>query len=356
MKIEEVNKYADFITLRDSWQAVLQRCDHTIFSTWEYLSTWWKYYGKNANLKVLLAQENRETLSIAPLMISNYTVSHLGSLHKLQFLGHGSDCADFIIPNENTKFLELFLDDLLQFSEWDILELEGINEESTSARTLLDLQNNYTPKLELNDWFSNYYVSLSNSFNVFINGLRRKLRRELDRTMRRLVENYKVEFTTQHDFNSVEVAMETFFDLHQMRWKSKGEDGVFANEVNRDFHISLAKTFNEKGWLALYFLTVDDEPISAVYTFDYNQKKYACLSGLDPEFRKFGVGNLLHKHIIEECFRKRFREYNLGRGFMQYKTQWATGVRKNLGMTITKGGWRVPFLLWIKNFKTHFHI
>ena len=287
-------------------------------------------------------------------MLSKHT-SHFGSLHKIQFIGHGSDYAEFILPKENTKCLELFLDYLLQFSDWDILELEGINEKSTTAKALLAIRNHYTPELELNDWSSCSYICLSNSLRDFMKSLSRNVRKNLDRRMRRLKENYKVEFKTQNDFDSVRAAMETFFNLHDKRWNSKGEEGVFATEVNRDFHVSLAETFNEKGWLALYFLTVDDEPISAAYTYDYDQKKYGCLTGFDPNFGQFGIGNLLKIHIIEECFRKQFSEYDLGRGSESYKTEWATGVRKNLAMGMTKGGWRVPLLLWLSNIKKHLY-
>ena len=355
MELKEVTDYSDFVTLRDAWQDALQRSDHSIFSTWEYLSTWWNHYGKGATLRVLVAQEKEEVLGIAPLIITKHTVFSLGCLHKIQFLGHGSDCTDFIFPKESTECLEFFLDYLFQFSDWDTLELEGINEESTTAKILLNIQNNSTSKLEFNDWSSCHYICLLHTFTDFIKGLKRNMRKELDRKMRRLRENYKVEFKTQNDFDSVNVAMETFFKLHQKRLKSKGEEGVFANEINRNFHISLAETFNEKGWLTLHFLTVDDEPISAEYCFDYNQKTYACLSGFNPDFSKFGVGTLLQMHIIEECFKKRFKEYNLGRGSMPYKIEWANGVRKNLAVTMTKRSWRVPLLLWISNIKKHLY-
>jgi CelD/BcsL family acetyltransferase involved in cellulose biosynthesis len=206
----------------------------------------------------------------------------------------------------------------------------------------------------VNDWSLCYYIRLSDSRMDYINSLSRNVRKNLNKRMRRLNDNYKVEFKTQDDFDSIRDAMELFFNLHGKRWKSKGHEGAFANEDNRAFQISLAETFNEKGWLALYFLTVDDEPISAACTFDYNLKKYGYLTGFDPEFSQFGVGNLLKMHIIDECFRKRFREYDFGRGSESYKTEWATGVRKNLSVGMANGGCRVPLLLWINDFKNKY--
>lgn len=347
-----MENYNEFLNLRESWQSLLQQCDHTIFSTWEYLATWWKYYGKTAKLKVLLALEREKILGIAPLMLSNQT-SHFGNLHKIQFMGHGSDYADFIFPNENINYLVFLMRNLLQFSDWEIVELVGIPESSNTTKTLFNSQDRRSSELELTNWSSNYSISLSNSFKDFLKDLSRNVRKNLSRRMRRLKENYKVEFKTQNDFDSVKKAMEVFFNLHDNRWKSKGETGVFAVEENRDFHIDLAKTFNEKGWLSLYFLNVDDEPISAAYTYDYGPKKYGCLTGFNPEFGQFGIGNLIKIHIIEDCFKKKLNEYDLGRGSESYKTEWANRVRKNLALRATKGGLRMNVLSWINNFKNY---
>jgi hypothetical protein len=48
MKIVEINDYAGFLSLKERWNEVLQRCNHTIFSTWEWLSTWWNHFGNDA--------------------------------------------------------------------------------------------------------------------------------------------------------------------------------------------------------------------------------------------------------------------------------------------------------------------
>jgi CelD/BcsL family acetyltransferase involved in cellulose biosynthesis len=147
--------------------------------------------------------------------------------------------------------------------------------------------------------------------------------------MRKLRENYKVEVKTQHDFSSIDEAMEIFFDLHQKRWGSKGKLGAFASKAFRDFHLDLARTFEERAWLALYFLMANDEPVAAVYSFDYHGKKYGYLTGFDPDFGRYGVGNLLKMHVVEDCIKKGFREYDLMRDLEPYKAEWATGFRKN---------------------------
>jgi CelD/BcsL family acetyltransferase involved in cellulose biosynthesis len=157
---------------------------------------------------------------------------------------------------------------------------------------------------------------------------------------------FNVDFKTQHDFRSVKEAMQIFFKLHQKRWESKGQHGAFASKSIRDFHLDLSAIFDEKGWLSLYFLSINNEPVAAVYSFDYSRKKYGYLTGFDPEFAQYGVGNVLKMHVIRECIRKGFKEYDLTREFEPYKREWTTGVRRNLVARMVIKGWFAEMYNW----------
>jgi len=343
MRITEIDSCSDLFALKDRWNDVLRRCDHSVFSTWEWHLTWWKYFGKERGLRVLIAQEKDEILGIAPLMLSEYSFLHVGKLRKIEFAGsQSSDYNNFILPNE--KCAKLFLNHLLKFSDWDLLELRDINEESTSANALQAICSSHTLKLKLNVSSLCPYVNLPTSLEVFVNRLGRNMRRNLRKRMRKLQVEHKVEVKSQRDFGSIRESMQLFFKLHQKRWRLKEKPGAFVDEAFRDFHVNLARIFDEKGWLALYFLTADDMPVAALYSFDYNLKKYGYLTGFDPDFGNYGVGNLLKMYAIEECIRKGFKEYDMTRGFEPYKLDWATGVRKNFVVKMVNKGWRAPLL------------
>jgi len=193
---------------------------------------------------------------------------------------------------------------------------------------------------------------------VFAADLGSNMRKNQNRYMRKLCQEYTVGFKTHHDFGSIREAMETFFRLHQKRWESKGQSGAFADKASCDFHMDLAEIFDQKDWLALYFLTANDEPIAAAYTFDYNLKKHARLTGFNPDFSNFRVGNLLKMHIIEECIRKGLKEYNLSRGAGFGKEYWSTGVRKNYVAKMYNENWRGQLIsytrtLLSKTFRPH---
>jgi CelD/BcsL family acetyltransferase involved in cellulose biosynthesis len=340
VRITEIENYDDFIALKDRENGLLQKCGNTIFSTWEWLSTWWRHFGKEKTLRVLVAEERDEILGIAPLMLSKYHLRYLGNFHRIEFIGSwDSDYNEFILAKQNTDCLKLFLNHLIEFSDWDSLELREINEESSTAKALQAIGNSQDPKLEMDVSALCPYIILPTSLKVFTSSLGSNMRKNLRRYMRKLRQEYKVGFKTQSDFASTKEAVETFFKLHQERWESLGQAGAFADKVTRDFHVEIAEIFDQRNWLALHFLTANDEPIAAAYTFNYNLTKYARLTGFDPDFSHFRVGNLLKMHIIEECIKKGFVEYNLSRGTGFGKEYWSTGVRTNFVAKMYNKNW-----------------
>ena len=291
---------------------------------------WWKHFGQGRNLRILVAKEKDEIVGVAPLMLSRYSFLHLGKLNKIEFIGSPhSDYNNFPLIREERECFKLFLNHLMESSDWDLLELRDVREGSVSANVLQFACNKETSKLKLKVGTLCPYINLPASFEVFIDRLSRNLRRNLRKRMRRLHKKYKVEVENQRDLGSVREAMEIFFELHEKRWISKGEPGAFESKAFRDFHLDIAEIFDERGWLGLHFLTADDEPIAAIYSFDYDRKKYGYLTGFDPDFGRYGVGNLLKMHVVEECIKKGLKEYDLTRDFEPYKADWATGVRKN---------------------------
>lgn len=334
LKITEIDDFSRFEDLKDKWNDTLTRSrDNDIFLTWQWLSTWWKHFGEGRKLRILLVKDENRILAIAPLMRSKYTFLYLGSLTKIEFIGSPqSDYNHFILTEREMECVRLLLDYLNAHTDWDYLELRDISENTVSANLLRK-----TPAKEPFQYQSEErvldlcpYMNLPDSIEMFMKRLRGDMRRNLRRRMRRLSEKYQVRVKTHSDFNSLKNAMHTFFELHQKRWRTKGVPGVFAHETVRNFHVDVAKSFAEKGWLNLYFLTADDEPVAVIYSFDYEQKKYEYLTGFDPEYSRYGVANLLRMHVIEECIQKGLREYDLMRGDEPYKRNWGTDSKKNL--------------------------
>jgi CelD/BcsL family acetyltransferase involved in cellulose biosynthesis len=345
LRIEELDSFSKLEDLRTIWNPILQRSeDNNIFSTLEWLSCWWKHFGNDRQLRILVAKEDDEILGIAPLMLSRYSFMHLGNMAKIEFIGSpDSDYNNFILLKKEKECLKLFLSYLMSQSDWDYLQLRDVHDESLSLRLLYEIRANQPWNLDFKVGTLCPYITLRNSFSELMNRLGPNMRANIRRQMRKLQKKYQVSIKTYTDFDSINKAMNTFFDLHQKRWTAKGEPGAFSSKIIRDFHIDIAKRFAEKNWLSLYFLAVDDKSIAAEYSFCYDQKVYYYLSGFDPKYENYSVGNLLRSHIIEVYIQKGFKEFDLMRGYgpyehASYKANWANAVRKNYEVQLVRKG------------------
>jgi CelD/BcsL family acetyltransferase involved in cellulose biosynthesis len=235
--------------------------------------------------------------------------------------------------------LKLLYDHLNRYVDWDYLKLTDIPENSATMDLLRMMPLKELHKnLEIEQDDVCPYVSLPNSMEAFLKELGHSTRKNLRKYLRKLEKEYRVELKKYDEIGSVKEAMEAFFRLHQMKWKSKGELGAFNKPKIRDFHIDVAKRFAEKGWLNLSFLTANDEPIAARYGFEYNQKIYNYLSGWNPEYSQYRVGNLATMYDIQRSIQKGLKEYDLMRGSEAYKGLWTTKARKNLEIRFVKKG------------------
>jgi CelD/BcsL family acetyltransferase involved in cellulose biosynthesis len=341
--VKELN---EFESLESDWNSLLKNStiDNNVFLTWEWLSTWWKHFGNGRELLILTVEEENKVLAIAPLMLSKYKLRRFGNVSKVEFLGvPHSDYNNFIILEREKDCLRNIINYLnYDVSEWDWIELGEVVESTSTAKLLQEIFLDSSIKLRKKEHVCNIcpYTSLPGSFDIFMKELNGKLRKSLNRNLRKLVKDFSVEFKDYKSFNfSADEAMELFFKLHDMRWK---ERSVLEGTVLKDFHLRVAKCFAENGWLSLHFLTLNDEPVSAHYGFNYGQKLYGYLTGFDPEYSSYSVGNISERFLVEECIKRGLRELDLLRGNEAYKNRWTNTYRRNFEIRLAH---KTPFNL-----------
>ena len=339
LRIIEINALNEFLELRDIWTKVLAKSrDNNIFLTWEYLSTFWKHFGKNAKLRILCVKDRNEVIAIAPLRQSRFNfVSWLGYdvIEPLGYRGlmpEGGDYTGLLLGEKEKECLNLFLKYLEKHNDWDFIYMYDVPETS-AIPDLLRRTTNSNLKFEIIKGTVCPYMPLPDSIDVLFKGFTKKFRNNLRRCMRNLERDYgKVQLKKYDELWSVEQAMKILFKLNQKRWKSKGMPGTFKTQEICNFYIDVAKVFAKNNWLALYFLTVNDEPAAGLYCFEYNHKMFAAIIGFDPNYSKYSVGNLLFLKVIQRCIEKKLTEFDFMKGDEPYKFGWTKKYRRNLNI------------------------
>jgi CelD/BcsL family acetyltransferase involved in cellulose biosynthesis len=326
LNISEINDYNQLLNFKNDWDTVAKRSiNENIFLTWEWCSTYWKHLGKGKKLIVLKIEDDNESIAFAPLRQSKLKLFNWFECKVIEPMCCGpTDYNDFSITKREEECLQLIFKYLYANCDWDIIHLKDISE-SAVLFDYLQLIQEYDYSLKKGIMCP--YLSLSKSSPI---KLSTKFRQNLRRRMSNLKKDYdNVEVKSYDKFSTVEKAMEAFFKLHQNRWLSKNMPSVLSYDTGLKFHLDVAKKFAEKGWLALYFLIVDEEPIASDYAFKFNNKIYQYLSGFNEDFSKYSPGHLLTNELINIFRESGINKLDFLRGEEKYKQDWCSSYSMN---------------------------
>lgn len=322
----------------------MQRCDHTIFSKWEWLSAWWKHLGTDKKLILLLAEENGKIFGIAPLMYSVQTMFGLRR-GKIEFVGTPhTDYNNFILTERKQECLKLFIDYLHNLTEkWDCIDLADIPENAECLPFLIKISKN------LIRFHKCPYLPLPKSYENFLENLSFNKRKHIKHDTRRLEKTFHAEIVDYSQPQTCNEGMNYLFKLHQKRWQSVGFAGAFADPNFRKFHLDIAKSFSQKNWLGLYVLKLSGKPAAVMYGFQYKSKYHSYLLGFDPKYSRYGVGNILKAYQINHFIQKGLTEFDMLRGSEWHKDSWHAIPRWNYQAILTKAGIRSSIQHWLYN-------
>src|SRR3990170_7916708 len=110
LRITEINDTKRFFELKNEWNKVLEKSkDNNVFLTWEFLFTFWNHFGSGKKLRILVIEDKKEIIAIAPLRQSRYSFGPLLGYNVIEPLGYrGADYTGLILTERQQECLQLF--------------------------------------------------------------------------------------------------------------------------------------------------------------------------------------------------------------------------------------------------------
>ncbi|HEV8539336.1 MAG TPA: GNAT family N-acetyltransferase [Bacteroidota bacterium] len=323
--IRMVRTDSEFDSLEREWNELLTHSQASIFQTFEWLRTWWTYFGKKLRLHILVFFAGRRMVGIAPMFQQEVKTGGMKVATSLRFIGCGiSDYMDIIIRRGfEQDVIEVFASYLqLTSGEWDVFEIVDLNERSPVLQRLPGLllargmnvyayQGNVCPQ-----------VSLPDSWEGFLRHIGPKNRYHLKRKKEKLNENFRCEVEIYRDEkDDVPRAVDEFIRIHEHRWRSLGFPSAFDDESHRAFHVDVARRMARRGWLRLLFLKVNGQRVAVSFDFNFNKRIHVYLSHANgpDEIMKCSPGFLIRCLAIERGISENMNVYDFLRGNEAYK-------------------------------------
>lgn len=172
------------------------------------------------------------------------------------------------------------------------------------------------------------YIDLDqSSWEEYLGARSRNFRSQVRRKERGLAKGHKLRFRLTAAKSEVAADLMTFYRLHDDRWSARGGSSS-STPRSRAFHQDFAAAALAAGWLRLWFLELDDEPVAAWYGWCVGGRYSYYQAGFSRRWADRSVGFVLLAHTIRAAIEEGAAEYDLLLGEDEYKARFATGERR----------------------------
>ncbi len=318
MEITVYKDAAAFDELVDDWNALLGRAPvDCVFYTWEWQKTWWQAY-QPGELRILACHNQNQLVGIAPLFI---TESARGKSTQIIGCVDVTDYLDFIVDRDHLHAALAAFADYLQDQRASIglLDLCNIPDNSPTRQILPGLLAERGFHVEVEQQEVCPVISLPGDWRSYLASLDKKQRHEVRRKIRRIqgsehdVDWYIV--NGQHDLSG---ELDTFVRL--MAASDPEKERFLEDAGNQRFFRAIVPLMQERGWLQLNFLTVDEAPAASYINFLYGDRVMVYNSGhAHQPYGNLSPGIVLLAYNIRHAIEQGYQYYDFLRGDEAYK-------------------------------------
>lgn len=320
-----------FNALQSEWYQLLsQSLFGDIFLTWEWLFAWWKAFGDANELWLLTVRENGVLIGIAPLMLK----THRKLFFKLRVLSNigtpQCDVSGFIATKK-----ELVIEEIHKYlkkhkDKWDIFEMKVLPKSAYEADRLPDIFQKDGGYKTIQKADKHYYLPINSSWENYFKSLSKNLRRNLKRRLKRAEELGAVNHKW---YIGKRLKWDQFLTIFELN-KKGSYPTLYESKRNRAFHRLLYELMNEKGWIQIEILCIDNEPVAFQYGYIFNNRYQDWRGGYNAKYETLGVGKILMMFSIQKWFKAQIQEVDFLRGTHAYKADWQPLTRDFIDLRI----------------------
>jgi CelD/BcsL family acetyltransferase involved in cellulose biosynthesis len=303
----------------------------TFFHTPDYLKLYWEEFGdRPEHLLLAFAEEDGGT------RVGAVAFERIG--HTLRFLG-GTEVTDYMgpvgLPAAQEAIAKELWSALLTREDWTGADLRGLAEDLPWLGLLRDAaaaqglaveetedQNGVAP-----------FLPLAPSWDAYLASLPAKLRHEIKRKERKLVEEageYRIVTATE---DTLEELLDRFVELHRL---SEGPKGVFMQPGMEIFFRRLGDTFLRRGVFKLRFIELGGVKAAGTIGFSFGRTFFLYNSAFDRAWQRLAPGMVLVGEDIRRAIEDGCEGFDLLKGDYAYKYRFGAHARRVRRLIVTR--------------------
>ena len=328
MVIEVIRSQSQLSRLKTDWNELLaDSAADTIFLTWQWIASWIEVQDEVPDIFVVVARdEGGQLIALAPFYRTKYRLMGCKDISVLRVLGDspfGAEYGNIIVRHGHVEDVGDRLTQQLAAldKEWDLIWMPNFAKWTDSYFIIKRILGHSRLLVrECHRPFSS--VPLPSDPKEFLKRTSANTRQQIRRTCRRVFANENMRVVQVRSAESLQFYLNTLFDLHAMRWRTKNDPGAFErNPRQKSFYRSFTPKAMKHGWLRMLALEEAGRVVAIQYGFRYKDAYLQMQEAFDPSHIS-GLGNALRRFAIDLFIRESIREYDFLGGHTEHKRRW----------------------------------
>jgi len=322
-RLEELRDWSAVEPHADAWNALARASETaTVFQSYEWHAAWWKVFGEDYELRVLLAWDGARLAAIAP-----WALTRKG--RELQFIGSGdyaSDYCDLLVDLDRPEAVDALAAWMFARARpWRRVDFRNFPSHSRHRLRLegcLRARSSYV----FSEIEADAPTRILGNAQADHDALNKS---SLRRHFRHFAKSGKLEF--QHLSSEADIAprLDAFFEQHVGRRALAQGRSQFLDPRQRQLYRELTAALAPRGWLKFAVVSFDGAPIAFHFGFEYGSRFIWYKPAFSAAHAKRSPGEVLLKFLLEDALARGLQEFDFTCGNDAFKYRFANRIRTN---------------------------
>lgn len=330
-RVESLNSYQQFLSVKGHWDDLFKRAiDAYPTTSHAWLSAWWRTFGNDRPLYIVLVWDGDALIGSAPLLYDTKEMLRLNLRVLRPWVNEWVDCFNFLVVEPVDQVVDAIfnhLDDINQ--TWDLLELPRMDSNSVVTESFLRACRARDRAIGVEDDLQSPVLRLPNSWDELLTTLSPSFRQTLKRKVRAA---HKIPGLRMRVITEPSV-IEPIIEISKESWQHEQGTSIASRADIRAFYQAVIESYAKREQLYCALMEVDGEPAAFELNLAHQSTMYNFKLGFKKKFSHLSTGVVLKAFFLEEILQpannngRTFDTYDFMGTAEDYKLRWSKFLR-----------------------------
>jgi CelD/BcsL family acetyltransferase involved in cellulose biosynthesis len=351
--VDHITSAAELEAVQAEWDDLVRQCPaRSPLLSHAWVSLWWRHFGRGRAMRVLRFRQGGGTIGFAPFLLERSRRRGI-AVRQLRLPVNGCSLqSGLILPirrDEVFHALVRYLEETT--SEWDLVDLDGLAEESGDLARLEAALGGAAPDLAASGRtpsglaapgrsslalvrrfrFETLFLDYPDGPEAYFRDRSKHFRRKTRVTRNRLGRLGRVELTRVGSADRLDGAFDRLLEIERKSWKVESGEAIVRRPEWEAFYRDVLRVFGERDACRIRFVEVDGRPVAGSLVVEGWDVVQGLRMFVDPGFAPASPGMALLEELVRDSWREGLRCIALDRR-TPFLSRWATRAEWHDGL------------------------